>query len=208
MEFFEVKSTNGDTHLGGDDFDQTIIDWLAEEFKKDNGIDLTQDKMALQRLKEAAEKAKKELSSAQSTDINLPFITADSSGPKHLNVNLSRAKFNQLSEDLYKRLRIPCDNALKDAGLNPSDINDVILVGGTTRIPKVQDIVKEIFNKEPNKSVNPDEVVAVGAAVQAGILGGDVKDVLLLDVTPLSLGIETLGGVMTRVNRKKYNYSH
>ena len=196
---FEVKSTNGDTHLGGDDFDQMVIDWLAEEFKKDNGIDLTQDKMALQRLKEAAEKAKKELSSAQSTDINLPFITADASGPKHLNINLSRAKFDQLSEELYKRLRIPCDNALRDASLNPADIHDVILVGGSTRIPKVQDIVKEIFNKEPNKSVNPDEVVAVGAAVQAGILGGDVKDVLLLDVTPLSLGIETLGGVMTKL---------
>ena len=196
---FEVKSTNGDTHLGGDDFDQRVIDHLAEEFLRENSVDLRQDPMALQRLKEAAEKAKCELSSSASTDINLPFITADASGPKHLNVTLSRARFEQIVDDLIQRTKQPCIQAIQDAGLSASDIDEVILVGGSTRIPKVQQVVAEVFGKEPNKGVNPDEVVAIGAAIQAGVLSGDVTDVLLLDVTPLSLGIETLGGVMTRL---------
>jgi len=194
---FEVKSTNGDTHLGGDDFDQRIIDWIVGEFKKDQGIDLSKDPMALQRLKEAAEKAKVELSSTQSTDINLPFITADQSGPKHLNYTLTRAKFEQLVDDLIQRTIPPMKQALKDAGMEPKDIDEVLLVGGSTRIPKIQDEVKKFFGKDPNKSVNPDEVVAIGAAVQGAVLTGEQKDVLLLDVTPLSLGIETLGGVTT-----------
>lgn len=194
---FEVKSTNGDTHLGGDDFDHAVIDWLISEFKKEQGIDLNNDKMALQRLKEAAEKAKKELSSSLQTDINLPYLTADASGPKHLNVSLTRSKFEELIRDLVEKTRIPCEKAMQDAGLTLNDINEVILVGGSTRIPLVQETVKNIFNKEPNKSVNPDEAVAMGAAVQGGIIKGDVKDVLLLDVTPLSLGIETEGSVMT-----------
>ena len=199
---FEVKSTNGDTHLGGEDFDLRIIDWLADEFKKDQGIDLRGDKMALQRLKEAAEKAKMELSTSMETDINLPFITADASGPKHLNIKLSRAKLESLVDDLIARLDGPCRTAMRDAGLKASEINEVILVGGMTRMPKVQQKVKELFAKEPHKGVNPDEVVAIGAAIQGGVLGGDVKDVLLLDVTPLSLGIETLGGVMTKLIEK------
>lgn len=194
---FEVKSTNGDTHLGGDDFDHAVIDWLISEFKKEQGIDLNNDKMALQRLKEAAEKAKKELSSSLQTDINLPYLTADASGPKHLNVSLTRSKFEELIRDLVEKTRIPCEKAMQDAGLTLNDIDEVILVGGSTRIPLVQETVKNVFNKEPNKSVNPDEAVAMGASVQGGIIKGDVKDVLLLDVTPLSLGIETEGSVMT-----------
>ncbi len=199
---FEVKSTNGDTFLGGEDFDQHIIDWIADEFKKDQGIDLRGDKMALQRLKEAAEKAKCELSGSVETDINLPFITADASGPKHLNLKLTRAKLESLCDNLLRRLEEPCRTALKDAGLSASEIDEVILVGGMTRMPAVQQCVEKIFGKTPNKGVNPDEVVAIGASIQGGVLRGDVKDVLLLDVTPLSLGIETLGGVMTRLIEK------
>ena len=199
---FEVKSTNGDTHLGGEDFDLRIIEYLADEFKKDQGIDLRNDKMALQRLKEGAEKAKVELSGSMETDVNLPFITADASGPKHLNIKLTRAKLEGLVDDLIGKIVGPCKTAIKDAGLAPADIDEVILVGGMTRMPKVQEKVKEIFGKEPSKGVNPDEVVAVGAAVQGGVLKGDVKDVLLLDVTPLSLGIETLGGVFTKLIEK------
>ncbi|MDD5154131.1 MAG: molecular chaperone DnaK [Desulfovibrionales bacterium] len=199
---FEVKSTNGDTFLGGEDFDLRVVHYLADEFKKDQGIDLRQDKMALQRLKEAAEKAKMELSTSLETDINLPFITADASGPKHLGMKLTRAKLESLVEDLINKVEGPCRMALKDAGLKPSDINEAILVGGMTRMPSVQQKVREIFEKEPHKGVNPDEVVAVGAAIQAGVLKGEVKDVLLLDVTPLSLGIETLGGVLTKLIEK------
>ncbi|HIB02717.1 MAG TPA: molecular chaperone DnaK, partial [Candidatus Marinimicrobia bacterium] len=195
----EVNASNGDGHLGGDDFDQRVIDWMADEFKKSEGIDLKEDPMALQRLKEAGEAAKRELSSSKQTDINLPFITADSTGPKHLNMTLTRAKFEELVDDLVERTRKPCEQALKDSGLKPGDIHEVILVGGSTRIPKVQEIVKNIFGKEPNKGVNPDEVVAMGAGIQGGILGGDVEDVLLLDITPLSLGIETMGGVFTKL---------
>ena len=196
---FDVKATNGDTFLGGDDFDNRLIAYFADEFKKENGIDLREDKMALQRLKEAAEKAKHELSSSSETDVNLPFITADASGPKHLNLKITRAKFESLVEDLVQRCLEPCHKALKDAGCTSKDINEVILVGGMTRMPKVQEMVKKFFGKEPHKGVNPDEVVAIGAAIQGGVLKGDVKDVLLLDVTPLSLGIETLGSVMTKL---------
>jgi molecular chaperone DnaK len=199
---FEVLSTHGDTHLGGDDWDQRLINHLTDEFRKMEGIDLSKDAMAMQRLKEAAEKAKCELSSMQETTINLPFITADQNGPKHLQITLSRSKFESLCADLFDRIKEPCKQAIKDAKLDPSKIDEVILVGGSTRIPKVQEIAKEIFGKEPNKSVNPDEVVAIGAAIQAGVLQGDVKDVLLLDVTPLSLGVETLGGVMTKLIEK------
>jgi molecular chaperone DnaK len=196
---FEVLSTNGDTHLGGDDFDQRVIDWIADEFKRQEGIDLRKDRMALQRLKEAAEKAKCELSTTMQTQINLPFITADQSGPKHLDMTLTRAKLEQLTDDLIQRTVEPCRRAIKDANVTQADIHEVVLVGGMTRMPKVQQVVRELFGKEPHKGVNPDEVVAVGAAIQAGVLAGEVKDVLLLDVTPLSLGIETLGGVLTRL---------
>jgi len=199
---FEVKSTNGDTHLGGEDFDLRIIDYLADEFKKDQGIDLRNDKMALQRLKEGAEKAKIELSGSLETDVNLPFITADASGPKHMNIKLTRSKLEALVDDLIEKVVGPCNTALKDAGLSPRDIDEVILVGGMTRMPKVQEKVKELFGRQPNKGVNPDEVVAIGAAIQGGVLKGEVKDVLLLDVTPLSLGIETLGGVFTKLIEK------
>jgi molecular chaperone DnaK len=196
---FEVKSTNGDTHLGGDDFDQVIIDWLAQEFKNDEGVDLKKDPMALQRLKEAAEKAKIELSSSNETEINLPYIMPVDGVPKHLVKKLSRAKFDQITHDLVQRTIEPCKKALKDAGMSASDVDEIILVGGSTRIPSIQDVVKNFFGKEPSKGVNPDEVVAIGAAIQGGVLSGDVKDVLLLDVTPLSMGIETLGGVMTKM---------
>ncbi|HVT94478.1 MAG TPA: molecular chaperone DnaK [Bryobacteraceae bacterium] len=195
----EVKSTNGDTHLGGDNIDHRIIEWLVQEFKKDQGVDVSKDQMALQRLKEAAEKAKIELSTLLETEVNLPFLTADASGPKHMNIKLTRARFEQMVDDILQRSIGPCKQALQDAGITPSQVDEVVLVGGSTRIPKVQQIVRDLFGKEPNKSVNPDEVVAVGAAVQGGVLGGEVKDVLLLDVTPLSLGIETLGGVFTKL---------
>jgi molecular chaperone DnaK len=195
----EVQATNGDTHLGGDDYDQRIVNWLIDEFRKDQGIDLGKDRQALQRLREAAEKAKIELSSMSETEINLPFITADASGPKHLQIKLNRSKFEQLTQDLTERLKGPFNLALKDAGLQPSQLDEVVLVGGATRMPVVQELVRKLTGKEPNKSVNPDEVVAIGAAIQAGVLGGDIKDVVLLDVTPLSLGVETLGGVMTKL---------
>jgi molecular chaperone DnaK len=195
----EVKSTNGDTHLGGDNIDQRIIDWIVSEFKKENGIDLSRDQMALQRLKEAAEKAKMELSTLLETEINLPFVTADASGPKHLQMKLTRARFEQMVEDIIQRSTGPCKQALQDAGVTPQKIDEVVLVGGQTRMPRIQQIVRELFSKEPHKGVNPDEVVAIGAAVQGGVLGGEVKDVLLLDVTPLSLGIETMGGVFTKL---------
>jgi len=202
VKVFEVISTNGDTHLGGDDFDEELINYVADEFQKENGIDLRKDQMALQRLQEACEKAKKELSSAAQTDINLPFITADAEGPKHLQVSITRAKFEELIDGLIERCRKPVLTALQDAKLSPSDIDEVVLVGGSTRVPKVQALVKEIFGKEPHKGVNPDEVVAVGAAIQGSVLAGERKDVLLLDVTPLSLGIETLGGVLTKLVEK------